>query len=127
MLYFITTCVQTLRNNSRLFSALAIIALTAGATASAFAYTAGWLSPDRLTPARIVDALSGRGGDPTGHRRNHSKGICFTGYFEAKWSRVLLYALMIAMPLVGRSMLSAGGYPVVLLWPDPPAPNHAAQ
>ena len=54
MLYFITTCVQTLRNNSRLFSALAIIALTAGATASAFAYTAGWLSPDRLTPARIV-------------------------------------------------------------------------
>jgi cytochrome b561 len=30
-------------------------------------------------------------------------------------SHVLLYALMILMPLVGWSMLSAGGYPVVLL------------
>jgi len=32
----------------------------------------------------------------------------------AKASHVLLYALMIAMPLIGWSMLSAGGYPVVL-------------
>ena len=32
----------------------------------------------------------------------------------AKVSHVLLYALMIAMPLIGWSMLSAGGYPVVV-------------
>jgi cytochrome b561 len=32
----------------------------------------------------------------------------------AKLSHALLYALMILMPLVGWSMLSAGGYPVVL-------------
>jgi cytochrome b561 len=35
----------------------------------------------------------------------------------AKGSHVLLYMLMIAMPLVGWSMLSAGGYPVVLYGP----------
>jgi cytochrome b561 len=32
----------------------------------------------------------------------------------AKLSHVALYALLIAMPLVGWGMLSAGGYPVVL-------------
>lgn len=32
----------------------------------------------------------------------------------AKASHVLLYALMIAMPLVGWGMLSAGGYPIPL-------------
>jgi cytochrome b561 len=32
----------------------------------------------------------------------------------AKLSHVLLYALLIAMPLVGWGMLSAGGYPIVL-------------
>ena len=32
----------------------------------------------------------------------------------AKASHVLLYALMVLMPLIGWSMLSAGGYPIVL-------------
>ena len=32
----------------------------------------------------------------------------------AKASHLLLYALMILMPLIGWSMLSAGGYPIVL-------------
>lgn len=36
--------------------------------------------------------------------------------FAAKASHWLLYALMLAMPLVGWAMLSAGGYPIVL-WP----------
>jgi cytochrome b561 len=33
---------------------------------------------------------------------------------SAKGSHYLLYVLLIAMPLVGWSMLSAGGYPIVL-------------
>jgi cytochrome b561 len=32
----------------------------------------------------------------------------------AKGSHILLYALMIAMPLVGWAMQSAGGYPIIL-------------
>ncbi|TKC86297.1 cytochrome b [Trinickia terrae] len=34
--------------------------------------------------------------------------------FAAKASHLVLYALMLAMPLVGWSMLSAGGFPVTL-------------
>ncbi|MBN9587648.1 MAG: cytochrome B [Alphaproteobacteria bacterium 64-11] len=37
--------------------------------------------------------------------------------FGAKASHVLLYALLLAMPLIGWSMLSAGGYPIVLWGP----------
>ena len=46
--------------------------------ALALAYAGGWLTPDRLTPTRMVAALSDRGGNPLGHRR---KGMCFTGVF----------------------------------------------
>ncbi len=35
----------------------------------------------------------------------------------AKLSHLLLYTLMIAMPLIGWAMLSAGGYPIVLYGP----------
>src|ERR1700691_4895044 len=62
---------------------LVLIALVIGAVAAAFAYTAGWLSPQRLTPNKVVDAFAPPGGPALGHRRNHVKGICFTGIFEA--------------------------------------------
>ena len=63
---------------------LALIAAIVALAAAAFAYTAGWLSPDRLTPPRLVDAFTPQGGEPPlGHRRNHAKGVCFTGTFEA--------------------------------------------
>ncbi|HEX4411075.1 MAG TPA: catalase family peroxidase [Xanthobacteraceae bacterium] len=62
---------------------LAIIALVVAAGAATFAYTAGWLSPNRLTPTKLVEAFAPPGGPALGHRRNHAKGICFTGVFEA--------------------------------------------
>ena len=61
----------------------AIIAGVVAVAAGGFAYTAGWLSPDRITPTKIVAALAPPGGPAFGHRRNHAKGICFTGAFEA--------------------------------------------
>ena len=62
---------------------LALIAIVIGAAAAVFAYTAGWFSPQRLTPTRLVDALAPSAGPSLGHRRNHAKGICFAGVFEA--------------------------------------------
>ncbi|MBV8338007.1 MAG: catalase family peroxidase, partial [Alphaproteobacteria bacterium] len=63
---------------------LALIAAIVACAAAAFAYTAGWFSPERLTPDKLVDAFTPPGGaEPLGHRRNHAKGICFTGVFEA--------------------------------------------
>ena len=62
---------------------LVLIAAIVGGSVAAFAYTAGWFSPQRLTPEKMVDALTPPSGVPLGHRRNHAKGICFTGVFEA--------------------------------------------
>jgi catalase len=63
---------------------LALIAAIVACAAAAFAYTGGWFSPERLTPDKLVDAFTPSGGaPPLGHRRNHAKGICFTGVFEA--------------------------------------------
>jgi catalase len=62
---------------------LVLIAAIVGAGGAAFAYTAGWFSPQRLTPDKLVAALAPPGGAAPGHRRNHAKGICFTGVFES--------------------------------------------
>ena len=41
--------------------------------------------------------------------------------FAARGSHLVLYALVIAMPLIGWAILSAGGYPITLLdaWHSP--------
>jgi catalase len=83
---------------------LVLIALVVGAVAAAFAYTAGWLSPERLTPDKFVDALAPPGGPALGHRRNHAKGICFSGTFEANGQGAALSK---------APMLLAGQYPVI--------------
>ncbi|WP_077000533.1 catalase family peroxidase [Variovorax sp. KK3] len=62
---------------------LATIVLIVVGAALAFAYTAGWLTPSRLTPTKLVDSLAPPDGAVRGFRRNHAKGICFAGTFEA--------------------------------------------
>ncbi|WP_374730494.1 catalase family peroxidase [Caballeronia arationis] len=61
---------------------LAAIGVVVLATGGAFAYVAGVLTPQRLTPARIIDTFETNGGVHAGYRRNHAKGVCFAGYFE---------------------------------------------
>jgi catalase len=102
--------------------ALLAIAAIAASVAAAFAYTGGWLTPQRLTPDLMVDALGNRGGNPAGHRRNHAKGICFTGQFEANGAGVALSR---------APMLVAGHYPVVgrfaIAVGDPLSPDSAGR
>ena len=85
---------------------LVLIAAVIGLGAAAFAYTAGWLSPQRLTPDRLVDALAPPGGPALGHRRNHAKGICFTGMFEANGAGTALSKATVfangQYPVLGR-------------------------
>jgi catalase len=83
---------------------LAVIGAVLFISAVAFVYVGGWLSPNRLTPGRMVAALSDRGGNPLGHRRNHAKGTCFTGVFEANGA---------ASQYSVAPMLAAGRYPVI--------------
>ena len=74
---------MTTPHQSLPLGSLALIAAFVVAVAAAFAYTAGWFSPQRLTPGKLVDAFAPPSGAALGHRRNHAKGICFTGVFEA--------------------------------------------
>jgi catalase len=84
----------------------ALIAAIIAVIAGAFAYTAGWLSPDRVTPAKLVQAFAPATGAVPGHRRNHAKGICFTGTFEANGKGVELSRAQVfaagQSPVVGR-------------------------
>jgi len=97
---------------------LLFIAVVIGAVALAFAYTAGWLSPHRVTPEKIVAAFEGPGGPPLGHRRNHAKGICFTGSFEANGQGTALSKARV---------FEAGQYAVIgrfnIPGPDPHEPD----
>ncbi len=96
----------------------AIIAVVVAGIAGAFAYTAGWFSPSRLTPPRLVDALAPPGGPALGHRRNHAKGICFTGTFESNGK---------GAELSRAQAFQAGQYPVIgrfnLSGANPDAPD----
>jgi catalase len=100
------------------FASLVLIAVVIGAGAAAFAYTAGWLSPGRLTPDKVVEAFASQTSELLGHRRNHAKGICFTGVFEANGAgSALSYA----------EVFSRGQYPALgrfnLGTPEPNAPD----
>lgn len=85
---------------------LIVIAAVVGIAAVAFAYTAGWLSPHRVTPEKLVAALQGPQGPPLGHRRNHAKGICFTGTFAANGQGAELSKAQVFVrgeyPVIGR-------------------------
>jgi catalase len=83
---------------------LLFIATVIGVAALAFAYTAGWLSPGRITPKKLVAGLAPPGGPALGHRRNHAKGICFTGTFEANGD---------GSALSKAAVFARGQYPVV--------------
>src|ERR1700731_4810671 len=101
---------------------LALIAIVIGAGAAAFAYTAGLFSPRRLTPGRLVAARAPPAGPALGHRRNHAKGICFTGVFEANGA---------GSELSKAAVFVRGEYPVLgrfnLATPNPNAPDAAVR
>jgi catalase len=83
---------------------LVLISIVIGAGAALFAFTAGWFSPERLTPTRLVEALAPSAGPSLGHRRNHAKGICFIGEFDANGSGSELSKAQVFAP---------GQYPVL--------------
>jgi len=99
-------------------ASLALIAIVVGLGAAIFACTAGWFSPQRLTPDKVVAAFAPPTGVSLGHRRNHAKGICFTGVFEANGA---------GSELSLARVFARGQYPVLgrfnLGTPDADAPD----
>ncbi|KQR73631.1 caspase [Burkholderia sp. Leaf177] len=107
---------ETPTSSSSAVRSLVLIAIIVVALVAAFAFTAGWLTPGRLTPSKIVNALAPPGGPVLGFRRNHAKGICFTGSFESNGA---------AVALSKAPMFAPGSYAVTgrfnLATPDPKA------
>jgi catalase len=95
----------------------AVVACAAGA----FAYTAGWLSPGRLTQARVTDRFEQVNGPHPGFRRNHAKGVCFTGWFDSDGAGTALSKAAVfragRTPVFGRFAL-AGGQPYMADGPN---------
>lgn len=84
---------------------LGVIGIIVAATAGAFAYDAGWFSPQALTQDRMMARLDEvSGGVHPGFRRNHAKGVCVTGSFSSNGA---------AAPLSKASVFQAGSIPVV--------------
>lgn len=100
------------------FGSLVLIAGVVAVAAGAFAYTGGFLSPDRVTPEKLVAGLAPPGGPALGHRRNHAKGICFTGVFESNGQGAALSRAQV---------FASGQYPALgrfnLATADPNAPD----
>lgn len=88
---------QTRKLPRSALGSIALIVAVVGSGAAAFAYAAGWFSPNRLTPEKMVEALTPPG-VPGGHRRNHAKGICFTGVFESNGNGVALSNARVFVP-----------------------------
>jgi catalase len=93
---------------------LGVIGAVVACSAGAFAYTAGWFSPGRLTQARVADRLENVFGRHPGFRRNHAKGACFVGSFTSDGAGVSLSKAGVfragRTPVFGRFAL-AGGQP----------------
>jgi catalase len=95
-------------------SAWVVIGAALAAVAVAFAYVAGWLTPRRLGPVRMIAAFEAANGPHPGFRRNHAKGLCVTGFFNSNgagtsYSKAAVFAPG-RVPVVGRFAL-AGGQP----------------
>ncbi|MGF6916119.1 catalase [Paraburkholderia sp. 40] len=83
---------------------LAAIGAVALALAGGFAYTAGWLTPARLTAPRIIDTFEAVAGPHPGYRRNHAKGLCIDGYFDSNGNGAALSHAAVFAP--GRTPVS---------------------
>lgn len=85
---------------------LAAIAAVIGCAGAAFAWTAGWLTPRRLSAPHIVNTFEANYGVHAGYRRNHAKGLCVEGEFEsngngARVSRAAVFSPG-DTPVIGR-------------------------
>ncbi len=103
---------------------LAAIGVIMALCVGGFAYAGGWLTPGRLTPARFIAVLEASAGAPhTGFRRNHAKGVCVSGYFDATGQAVRVSKAGVfaagRVPVTGRFAL-AGTQPYMPDMPNTP-------
>lgn len=96
----------------RTVASVAVIGAVVASITACFAYVGGFLSPGRLTQARMIDAFEDVNGVHPGFRRNHAKGVCVTGYFDSNGEGVRLSKAVVfargRVPVVGRFAVAVG-------------------
>ncbi|KEY88787.1 catalase family peroxidase [Pseudomonas capeferrum] len=84
-------------------AAIGAVMLAAGV---GFAYAAGWIGAAKLTPQRIIDTFEAQAGHYPGYRKNHAKGLCVSGYFQASGQAASLSTARVfsqaRVPVIGR-------------------------
>src|SRR4030088_2311192 len=104
-----------------MFARLAGIGVLLLGVVGTFLYLGGWFSPQKLTPARFVDAFERVAGIHSGFRRNHAKGVCVSGFFESNGQGTRLSKAVVfrtgRTSVIGRFSFG-GGNPYVADAPD---------
>ena len=99
---------------------LGLIGMIVLGVAAAFAAVAGWFSPGKMTPDRMIDAFQQANGVHLGFRRNHAKGVCVGGVFDSNGAGQVLSRAVVfrpgQVPVIGRFAL-ASGKPDAPDWP----------
>ena len=95
-----------------MFARLAAIGVLLLGVVGAFLYLGGWLTPEKLTPARFVDEFERVNGQYPGFRRNHAKGVCVRGSFDSNGQGSRLSKATVfrsgRVPVIGRFSLGGG-------------------
>jgi len=103
-------------SKASLIKRAAAIGVVVGGIAVLFAYAGGWLRPGKLSPVSMINTFEQVDGPHPGFRRNHAKGVCFSGYFESNGRGASLSKAAVFLPgrvpIVGRFAL-AGGQPYI--------------
>lgn len=98
--------------NKRILVGLSVIAPITVSIIVCFAYVGGFLSPDRLTQTRMIDAFEKVNGVHPGFRRNHAKGVCIAGHFDSNGNGMGLSKAVVfepgRAPVIGRFALAPG-------------------
>lgn len=99
--------------SSKPWLAYVAIAAIVATLAVLFAWTAGWLTPKRLTSMRMTHAIESTLAQPfPGFRRAHAKGVCVAGYFEGNAQAAAFSKARVLVPgrtpLLGRMSIGGG-------------------
>lgn len=94
------------------FARMASIGVLLLGVVGAFLGLGGWFSPNKLTPARFADEFERAGGEHSGFRRNHAKGVCVAGFFDSNGQGARLSKAVVfqsgRVPVIGRFSLGGG-------------------
>jgi catalase len=89
-----------------------LIGIALAAVVGTFAYLGGWLTTNRLTPARFIDGFEEVNGVHPGFRRNHARGVGVSGSFESNGNGIQLSKAVVfhagRVPVLGRFSLGGG-------------------